>query len=95
MSMKKYARVQNGIVAELLVTEGNISEMFAPGIIWVDASSVQNVTEGWLVEGGQFVQPTVPEISNKRLPTLTELRQQLAFLEGRIAELEKPADQLA
>lgn len=87
--MKKYVRIQNGIVAELLTTEGNISEMFAPGIMWVDASSVQNVAEGWLLEGGQFVQQAAPETSNNNLPTLTELRQQLAFLEGRIAELEK------
>ncbi len=89
MSIKKYARVQNGIVVELLITEGNISEMFAPGITWVDASSVQNVAEGWLLEGGRFVQPTLPEESNNGLPTWTELRQQLAFLEARIAELEK------
>ena len=71
--MKKYARVQNGIVAELLVTEGNISEMFAPGIIWVDASSVQNVTEGWLVEGGQFVQPTVRRCVRTELRAATRV----------------------
>lgn len=91
MSEKKYARIENGLVAELLVTDGNISEMFVPGIVWIDVSSVRNVSEGWRFEGGQFIQPALPERSNNSSPSLKELQQQLAALGARVAELEKPS----
>jgi hypothetical protein len=87
--VRKYARVQDGTVVELLVTEGSISKLFVPELTWVDASSVPSVAEGWCFKDGQFSEPTPPKAPGLNLPTLAELRQQLALLEVRISDIEK------
>ena len=37
--MKTYARIQDGRVAELFATDGDITSMFNPALVWVDVSS--------------------------------------------------------
>ncbi len=55
--MKKYARIDNGVVAELLETDGNIEEMFHPDIMWVDVTNIAGVAEGYLYKDGLFSPP--------------------------------------
>ncbi|MCU0119542.1 hypothetical protein N8H74_14850 [Pseudomonas sp. B2M1-30] len=38
--MKTYARIVENTVVELFSTEGNISEMFHPDLLWVDITDV-------------------------------------------------------
>ncbi|WP_336341755.1 tail fiber assembly protein [Pseudomonas atacamensis] len=48
--MKTFARVQDGLVSELILIneDQDITEMFHPSMIWVDASNVEGVCENWL-----------------------------------------------
>ncbi|MFC4431394.1 tail fiber assembly protein [Cupriavidus respiraculi] len=39
--MKTYARIDQGIVVELLHTEGNIAEMFHPDLVWIDVTDMK------------------------------------------------------
>lgn len=55
--MKTYARIENGVVVELLATDGDITKMFHPAMIWVDVSSIAGITEGWLRSGAGFEPP--------------------------------------
>lgn len=75
--MKTYARIQNGLVAELipvlLDAAGNehpISERFTPDIAAaiVDASAATGVAQGWTYSGGTFAAPVVP------VPALTDVK---------------------
>lgn len=45
--MALYALIVDSRVWELLETDGNISEMFAPELIWVDVTSIVGIAEGW------------------------------------------------
>ena len=58
--MKTYARIEGGVVVELLQTDGDIAKMFHPNIIWIDVSSVVEVAEGWRLVGDQFFPPSRP-----------------------------------
>lgn len=48
--MKTFARVQDGLVSELILIneDQDITEMFHPSMIWVDVSNVEGVSENWL-----------------------------------------------
>lgn len=37
--MKIYARIQDGVVAEIFSTDGDITKMFYPSLVWVDVTS--------------------------------------------------------
>lgn len=50
--MKTYARIQEGRVAELLETDGDITQMFHPSLVWVEASG--SVSVGHVYAGGVF-----------------------------------------
>lgn len=53
--MKTYARIQEGHVAELFSTDGDITEMFHPDLHWVEA--VAGVAEGDVYSHGVFSKP--------------------------------------
>lgn len=64
--MKRYARIAGGAVAELFETTGEITKMFHPALIWVEAPAT--VQLGDLYDGGVFSKPVVaaptkPELS--------------------------------
>jgi hypothetical protein len=84
--MRIYARIQNGIVAELLKTEGDITRMFNWALVWVDVSSQADVAEGWHFDGTQFITPASPQ-PVAQIPSITELQAQLAALSAQIAAL--------
>jgi hypothetical protein len=84
--MKTYARIQNGIVAELLRTDGDITRMFNPALVWVDVSSRTDLAEGWHFDGTQFTRPAEQQPA-ARVPSVAELQAQLAALSAQIAAL--------
>ncbi|MFJ2491494.1 hypothetical protein ACIOV9_08100 [Pseudomonas iridis] len=46
--MKTYARVSEGLVHELFVTDGDMAEMFHPDMIWVEITDlVPEPVVGW------------------------------------------------
>jgi hypothetical protein len=87
--MKMYARIQDGVVAELLRTDGDISTMFHSTISWVDVSSEVGISDGWSFDGKNFTpQTAVPTV--ERVPTIPELQAQIAAISAQLAALSKP-----
>lgn len=71
--MKTYARVSEGLVHELFVTDGDMAEMFHPDMIWVEITDlVPEPVVGWSAyeESGSWIfsEPVPPA------PTDTELK---------------------
>lgn len=56
--MTLYARIQAGTVAELLETDGDIAQMFAPELVWVACGP--EVRPGWTYDGAAFAHPAPP-----------------------------------
>jgi hypothetical protein len=84
--MKTYARIQDGLVAELLTTEGDITGMFNPALVWVDVSSRPDVAENWQFDRTNFSPPSAPPTS-PATATIAELQAQLAALSAQLATL--------
>jgi hypothetical protein len=57
--MKTYARVDQGVVMELLTTGDDIAEMFNPALVWIDITSVTpQPQQGWNYAEGAFTEPS-------------------------------------
>ena len=85
--MKTYARIQDGLVAETLKTEGDITSMFNPALVWVDVSSRPDIAEGWQFDGTNFSPPPAPPPAAPATATIAELQAQLAALSAQLATL--------
>ncbi len=57
--MKTYARIDDGVVAELFTTELSIAELFSPELVWVDCIGTA-CQVGWLFANGVFDPPPEP-----------------------------------
>jgi len=84
--MKIYARIQNGLVAELLTTDKDIRTMFHPALIWIDVTSQPDIRYGWQFDGGNFSPPVVLP-SAPPLPTISDLQAQITALSAQLAAL--------
>lgn len=51
---KKYARIDGGVVAEIIQTDGDIKLMFHPSLVWVPCDSVDGIAQGWGYADGVF-----------------------------------------
>ena len=83
--MNRYARIQDGLVAEVFETEHDVSTLFHPALVWVRVPEGQSVGDGWAYESGSFSQRTVAPPAPE--PTLAELQAQLQILTARISVL--------
>jgi hypothetical protein len=84
--MKTYARIQQGLVAEMLKTDGDITAMFNPALDWVDVSSEPSVADGWIFDGKSFTPPPAsPTVAPT--PTIAELQAQLTILSAQLEVL--------
>jgi hypothetical protein len=88
MTMKTYARILDGRVAELLATDQDIATMFNPALQWVDASAIVGIAEGWQFDGSNFTSPPAPP-PPPATPTLAELQAQITLLTAQLAVLSK------
>jgi hypothetical protein len=86
MSMKVYARIQDGLVAELLTTDGEITSLFHPALVWVDVSSRASIAAGWHFDGANFTPPPAPP-PVAPAPSIAELQTQLAAISAQLATL--------
>jgi hypothetical protein len=84
--MRTYARVQDGVVAELLKTSSDVTQMFHPSLVWVDVSSNAAIREGWHFDGKEFSGPPQPSEPASG-STLADLQAQLVLLEAKFAAL--------
>jgi len=55
----KYARIEHNVIVEFFETDGDISQMFHPDLVWVPCPSPE-ITEGWRYVDGAFLLP-LPE----------------------------------
>jgi len=62
--MTQYARIYNGAVAELFSTDGDITQMFTPDIVWIPLPDNSTVSVGWLYSNGSFSQTPYPQQSD-------------------------------
>ncbi len=88
MTAKTYARIQDGCVAELLVTDKDITAMFNPALIWVDVTATPDVAAGWQFDGASFSHPPTPP-PPPPAPTIAELQAQIAVLSAQLTALSK------
>jgi hypothetical protein len=62
--MATYARIQDGAIAELFSTDGDITTMFHPSLVWVDVTAIQPIPQlGWVYSGGSFSEPSAPSLT--------------------------------
>jgi hypothetical protein len=87
MATKTFARIQDGAVAELFATDADISQLFAPALVWVDVTEIPGVVQGWLYDGSAFTAP--PPVAAPPAPSLADLEAQLQALAAQIAALSK------
>jgi hypothetical protein len=90
MTMRKFARIDDGLVAELLTTDGDITAMFSPALIWIDVSNGPAVAEGWRYDGTNFL-PPAPVPAAPTGPTIADLQAQIAALAAELAALSTVA----
>jgi hypothetical protein len=79
--MKTYARIQDNTVVELFSTDGDISSMFHPALIWVDVTAEAVAPkEGWSYKDGEF--SAAPAPSNDLLWKQFQMTAQIAINES-------------
>ena len=81
--MNRYARIQDGLVAEVFETEHDITTLFHPALVWVRVPEGQSVEDGWAYENGSFSQRAIAPPAPG--PTIAELQAQLQILTARIS----------
>jgi hypothetical protein len=86
--MRLYARIQDGVVAELLATDGDITTMFNPALLWVDISSRPEISAGWQLDGTEFIAPSPAPPAAPPL-TIAELQAQIAQLSAQLTALSR------
>lgn len=56
--MTRYARIESGVVAELLDTDADIASLFPLELVWVSATP--DVEQRWTFDGKTFAAPVPP-----------------------------------
>ena len=68
----KYARIQNGVVMEIVETDKDISTLYTPDLVWVACND--SVTQRQLYANGEFLpEPDVEVIAMPTPKSLTEM----------------------
>ncbi|MGI4801648.1 MAG: hypothetical protein ACRYG8_47990 [Janthinobacterium lividum] len=83
-----YARVEQGIVREILETNQRIEELYHPDLLWVDIQDKPDVRPGWIVGHEGFAPPEPEEVAPVAPPVdiaelmrrVDELREQIRVL---------------
>ncbi len=89
MTIKTYARIDAGTVAELFSTPDDISNLFNAALTWVEVPEGVGVLEGWRYDGSAFEKPATVPVPGS--PSLDELRATLQQLSAQIAALTETA----
>ncbi|MEJ0016740.1 MAG: hypothetical protein WDN25_09250 [Acetobacteraceae bacterium] len=88
--MKTFVRIQHDQVAELLRTEGDITGMFNPALVWIDVSPRVDIAQGWHFDGVEFAPPPAPPPPSppaSPAATIADLQEQLTLLSAQLATL--------
>lgn len=92
--MATYARLQNGIVAELFTTTVNIDGLFPPSLIWLDVTDVPQAAVGWTAQGSVVIPPArapqpppMVHAPPSALTSLATVQAQLTMLQAQLDHL--------
>ena len=86
--MTMYARVEQGVVRELLETEQQIEELYHPDLLWVDVADMQGVYPGWVVGDAGFAPPEAEVVvSATQVVDVAELARRIGELQEQIRML--------
>lgn len=58
--MRKYARIEDGVVVELFTTDKDIYSIFNQSLTWVDCTVIAACAPGWTYSNGAFSAPASP-----------------------------------
>lgn len=79
--IKTYARIEAGRVAELFTTDGDITQMFHPDLVWIEVDSTVQI--GDRCEGGHFSRPAPDAPASPSVPqSVTRLQAKAALLQA-------------
>ena len=83
-----YARVEQGVVRELLETEQQIEELYHPDLLWMDIGDMQGVCPGWVVGDDGFAPPEADVVvSAMQVVDVAELARLVGELQEQIRML--------
>ena len=85
MARRTYARIDSGVVAELMRTEADVTTLFHPELTWVEITGRDDVDERWTYDGSNFQAPV--HATGARIANLAELELQVRALAARLAAL--------
>lgn len=72
--MQTYARLENGVVMEIIATDQDIKTMFSPGLVWVEITNITPLpAEGWTYDGTAFAPPPGPSLDQVKAAKIVEL----------------------
>lgn len=84
--MANFARIEAGIVVELLATDSDLSLTFHPALDWREVGA--NIEIGWCLTQTGFEPPPLSIVMPLVQPTLSELEAELTRLTARFAALK-------
>jgi len=68
----KYARIQNGVVMEVVETDKDISTLYTPDLVWITCND--SVTQRQLYANGEFLpEPDVEVVEMPAPKSLTDM----------------------
>ena len=86
--MTTYARVEQGVVRELLETEQRIEELYHPDLLWVNIRDVPEVRPGWIMGDEGFAPPEAEAIvSATQAVDIGDLARRVSELQEQIRML--------
>lgn len=90
--METYARINSGVVEELVQTDQQITELFHPDLKWVNVTHVEGASCGWRLEGDHLVPPPKPSLADAKADALRRVDAFAAAFRARIAGTADPIE---
>ncbi len=84
--MSIYARIHDGVVAELITSAIDPAALFNPALVW-EPVNTSSVALGWLFANGSFSAPPIVTPPLLITPSLSQLQAELATIQTQIAAL--------
>ena len=88
--MTIYARIQDGVVGEIIDIDGAVDGRFNPQLTWVAVDPALGVGVGWIWDGTKFTAPPPATVVSPP-PVLESLQQQILAMQAKLALLTQGA----
>lgn len=75
MQLKMYARIENNSVSEIFQTDGDITQMFHPDLVFVDITNINpRPSVGWSYDGSNFTESPGPTLSELQVSAWSRIK---------------------